>query len=134
MYAYMRSKGYSNTGVVLQSYLYRTNNDLRKHNSECACVRLVKGAYKESPELAFPKKSDVDQNFDALTKSLIDSSKSNNCPQLSQDGKIPPMVAIGSHDPKRLEFACKYTMQLSFKCYMVSGATYKKNIIRMDIR
>jgi proline dehydrogenase len=112
MYAYLRSNGYANTGVVLQSYLYRTSQDLQKLNAERAFVRLVKGAYKEPPELAFPKKSDVDLNFDALANLLIDSSKSNNCPELSQDGRIPPLVAIGSHDPQRLEFAFNYATQV----------------------
>jgi proline dehydrogenase len=108
MYHLMRKKGFNNTGIVVQSYLFRTEKDTRELIEAGACFRLVKGAYKEPPELAFPKKSDVDANFDLLTQIMIDSSKPANCPCLSEDGRFPPIPAIGSHDPKRLEFAKIY--------------------------
>lgn len=50
-------------GVVLQSYLYRTQDDVRHMNELRARVRLCKGAYKEPPEVAFPEKKDVDANY-----------------------------------------------------------------------
>jgi proline dehydrogenase len=105
----MRRKGFQNTGVVVQSYLYRTEKDTRDLLTERACIRLVKGAYKEPPELAFPKKADVDANFDLLTQIMIDHINATGSPILSADGRIPPIPAIGSHDPKRLEFARMYS-------------------------
>ena len=51
--------GYRNIGVVLQSYLYRTERDLRRMNELGARVRLVKGAYHESASVAFQQKPDV---------------------------------------------------------------------------
>jgi len=108
MYREMRGKGFQNTGVVVQSYLYRTEKDTRELLEAGACFRLVKGAYKEPPELAFPKKADVDANFDLLTQIMIDSAKVASSPTLSPDGRIPPIPAIGSHDPKRLDFARTY--------------------------
>jgi proline dehydrogenase len=105
MYREMFGKSYKNTGVVVQSYLYRTEKDTRELLEERARFRLVKGAYKEPPELAFPKKADVDANFDLLTQIMIDAAKSAGSPTLSADGRIPPIPAIGTHDPKRLEFA-----------------------------
>ena len=77
-----------------------------------ACFRLVKGAYKEPPEVAFPKKADVDANFDLLTQIMIDSAKAAGSPTLSEDGRIPPIPAIGSHDPKRLDFAKTYAEKI----------------------
>lgn len=113
MYRDMRGKGFQNTGVVVQSYLYRTEKDTRELLEEGACFRLVKGAYKEPPELAFPKKADVDANFDLLTQIMIDSAKVAGSPSLSTDGRIPPLPAIGSHDPKRLDFARTYAEKVS---------------------
>lgn len=108
MYREMRGKGFQNTGVVVQSYLYRTEKDTRELLEAGACFRLVKGAYKEPPELAFPRKADVDANFDLLTQIMIDAAKVAGSPTLSEDGRIPPIPAIGSHDPKRLDFARTY--------------------------
>lgn len=100
--------GLKNCGVVIQSYLYRSVKDVENISRETTRVRLCKGAYKEPPDIAFPKKSDVDHNFDRITKMLIDSSVTHGCPVISEDGKTPPIPAIGSHDPERLDFAKNY--------------------------
>ena len=55
--------GFQNTGTVLQSYLRRTPDDLERMIALGARVRLVKGAYKEPDEVAFPDKADVDRMF-----------------------------------------------------------------------
>jgi proline dehydrogenase len=109
MFREMRAIGFKNTGLVVQSYLYRTEKDTRELIEEGVCFRLVKGAYKEPPELAFPKKADVDANFDLLTQIMIDAAIKAGCPPVSADGRIPPIPAIGSHDPKRLDFARMYS-------------------------
>lgn len=54
---------YENVGLVLQSYLYRSLDDLKKLIPEKANLRLVKGAYKESSRVAFEDKKEVDLNF-----------------------------------------------------------------------
>ncbi|RID85388.1 proline dehydrogenase [Peribacillus asahii] len=61
-------KMYDGVGLVLQAYLYRTEQDLRDLGQISANLRLVKGAYKESPEVAFPKKADVDKNYLKIIK------------------------------------------------------------------
>jgi proline dehydrogenase len=111
IYRKMYAKGFMNTGIVIQSYLYRTEMDVRGLFSMGTRFRLVKGAYKEPPELAFPKKKDVDSNFDILTQIILEASKASGSPTLSEDGCYPPILAIGSHDPKRLDFARKYAMK-----------------------
>jgi len=113
VYYEMRNKGFQKTGVVVQSYLYRTEKDMRELLNAGACFRLVKGAYKEPPDLAFPRKADVDTNFDLLTQIMIDATKVAGSPILSADGRIPPIPAIGSHDPKRLEFAMAYAEKVN---------------------
>jgi proline dehydrogenase len=58
-------------GVCLQSYLFRTRQDLEDVTARGIGVRLVKGAYNEPPNLAFPKKSDVDANYLALAQQML---------------------------------------------------------------
>jgi proline dehydrogenase len=60
-------------GTVIQSYLYRSEDDVKLLLSEGIRIRLCKGAYKESPEIAFPKKEDVDANYVKLAKMLVTS-------------------------------------------------------------
>lgn len=59
---------YGNVGIVIQAYLYRTEQDVADLNALKANLRLVKGAYKESAEVAYPKKSDVDENLKRIIK------------------------------------------------------------------
>ena len=58
-------------GVCLQAYLFRTRQDLEDITSRGIGVRLVKGAYNEPAEVAFPKKSDVDANYYALAQQML---------------------------------------------------------------
>jgi proline dehydrogenase len=60
-------------GAVIQSYLYRSEKDVAQLIADGIRVRLCKGAYKESPEVAFEKKSDVDSNYIELMKTLLKS-------------------------------------------------------------
>jgi proline dehydrogenase len=64
-------KDYPNAGVCLQAYLYRTKKDLDDLLPLSPAIRLVKGAYAEPPNIAYPKKSDVDSNFFALARVLL---------------------------------------------------------------
>ena len=60
-------------GVVIQSYLYRSQADVEQLLAEGIRVRLCKGAYKEPAEVAFPRKSDVDANYVKLIRLLLES-------------------------------------------------------------
>jgi proline dehydrogenase len=108
----LQKKGYDNVGTVLQSYLYRTEADARKLLENCTKIRLVKGAYQEPADKAFPKKADVDANYDLITKIMIDAALNSDCPKISNDGLFPPIPAIGTHDEKRLEFAKQYAAKV----------------------
>jgi proline dehydrogenase len=112
LFRQMRQKGFQRVGIVVQSYLYRTEKDTRDLLAEGACFRLVKGAYKEPPEVAFPKKTDVDANFDLLTQIMCDAALAAGAPTVSADGRIPPVPALGTHDPKRIEFAKNYAAKI----------------------
>lgn len=108
----MRGKGYENAGAVLQSYLYRSEEDARRLLGDKVAIRLVKGAYKEPEDKAFPKKADVDANFDLLAKIMLDAAMAAGCPKVSEDGRFPPMPAFGTHDDKRIAFAKQYAAKI----------------------
>ncbi|XKF67454.1 proline dehydrogenase family protein [Virgibacillus necropolis] len=61
-------KDYENLGTVLQAYLYETEDDITELNEYDPYLRLVKGAYKEAPEVAYPLKKDVDDNYKKIIK------------------------------------------------------------------
>jgi len=54
-------------GIVIQSYLYRSQADIEQLVAEGIRVRLCKGAYKEPAEVAFPSKADVDTSYVQLS-------------------------------------------------------------------
>jgi proline dehydrogenase len=60
-------------GVVIQAYLYRSQADVEQLLAEGIRIRLCKGAYKEPPEVAYPRKADVDAQFLKLSQMLLDS-------------------------------------------------------------
>jgi proline dehydrogenase len=60
-------------GAVIQAYLFRSEDDVEKLLAEGIRVRLCKGAYKEAGDIAFQKKSEVDQNYVKLMKRLMKS-------------------------------------------------------------
>src|SRR6202012_1180865 len=60
-------------GVVIQAYLSRSQADVEQLLAENIRIRLCKGAYKEPAEVAFPRKSDVDENFVRLSQILLAS-------------------------------------------------------------
>jgi len=85
---------FENVGLCLQAYLYRTKDDLENLLSISPSIRLVKGAYKESSDVAFPNKSDVDKNFVLLSEMLLKV-------RMDSFGTIPNSVqriGIGTHD------------------------------------
>ena len=112
LYHQMRAEGLDNTGVVIQSYLYRSEEDVKKILSAQGKIRLCKGAYQEPPQVAYPEKRDVDANYDRLAGLLIDAELAAGQPGLSSDGRIPPIPAIASHDEQRIKFAKEYAAKV----------------------
>jgi proline dehydrogenase len=97
---YRRARtAYPNVGVCLQAYLYRTKVDLENLLPLGAAIRLVKGAYREPREVAFPRKRDVDENFFALTQRLLS-------PEARRAGV---RVAIATHDRNLIRRVSDFT-------------------------
>ena len=79
-------KDYDNVGAVLQAYLYRSEEDVRSLSEIGANLRLVKGAYKESPKVAFPGKRQVDDNFRGLIRRQL--SNGHYCAIATHDSAV----------------------------------------------
>ncbi|MCL4559380.1 MAG: proline dehydrogenase family protein [Chloroflexi bacterium] len=116
VYWEMRKHGYDNLGVVIQAYLFRSEADLCELVEDQARVRLCKGAYKEPPQIAFPKKQDVDANYDHLTEILLERVAQEVREKGERGdidgGKFPPMPAIATHDPLRQQHALEVAERL----------------------
>ncbi|QHE53452.1 proline dehydrogenase family protein [Pontibacillus sp. HMF3514] len=84
---------YELIGTVLQAYLYRTVEDIEELDQYSPNLRLVKGAYKESPKVAFPEKKDTDDNFKKIIKMHLLNGN---------------YTAVATHDDEMIE----YTKQL----------------------
>ena len=80
--------GIDEVGIVLQSYLRRTYEDAQNLLTLPARIRLCKGAYNEAPEVAFPDKKDVDQNYVRVMQLLLSSGIYHG---------------IATHDPKMID-------------------------------
>jgi proline dehydrogenase len=90
---------HKNVGVVVQSYLYRSADDVARLVELGASVRLVKGAYDEPPEVAYPDKADTDANFVKLMEMLFGETA-------QASGVFP---AIATHDIKLINQARDHT-------------------------
>lgn len=79
---------FENVGFVLQSYLYRSEADLKAMLPLVPNVRIVKGAYLEPPDVAYPRKRDVDENYLKLAELALSSGG---------------YTAIATHDAKIID-------------------------------
>lgn len=87
---------YPNVGIAIQSYLLRSREDSSLIASRGGSIRLVKGAYKEPPGVAFQDKKDVDANYEAIMKELLLS------------GTRP---AIATHDERLINEAKRFASE-----------------------
>jgi proline dehydrogenase len=92
-------QGHRQIGTVIQSYLKRSEADIRRLNALGARVRLVKGAYQEPREVAYQKKSEVDAAFVELMQLLLDH------------GHYP---AIATHDPELIAATKRYARHRNY--------------------
>jgi proline dehydrogenase len=111
---------YKGVGVALQAYLYRTVKDVEDLIPLGPAIRIVKGAYLEPADVAYPKKSDVDENFYKLCTRLMaeDAQKTGTLLHIATHD-VPLADRIGAfidgrHVPaSAYEFAMLYGIQRS---------------------
>jgi proline dehydrogenase len=93
IYRRLREAGHDNVGTVLQAYLRRTPDDLEELLPLEPNLRLVKGAYLEPVELAFPHKSEVDAAYARLTERMLVAAGH---------------TALATHDERLIEHAIAF--------------------------
>jgi proline dehydrogenase len=96
-------------GQCVQSNLKRTSDDLERLADVPGKIRLVKGAYDESPDISYKEKSKVDERYRADLETLFESYEGD--------------IAVGSHDPEMIEYAAELSPQhdRSFEVQMLMG-------------
>jgi proline dehydrogenase len=92
IYRRLRESGRDRVGCVLQAYLYRTPSDLEALLPLAPNLRLVKGAYLEPPEKAYPRKRDVDHAYARLLERALPSGA---------------YVAVATHDERLIDHAIR---------------------------
>jgi proline dehydrogenase len=102
---------YGAVGIVIQSYLHRSESDVDKLSAAKIRVRLCKGAYLEPDTVAFPRKADVDRNYLELTRYLL------------LKGAYP---ALATHDEALIRQTCRFVTERkiprdSFEFQMLYG-------------
>ena len=88
--------GLNDVGIVLQSYLRQTYDDAQELLAIPARIRICKGAYNELPDVAFPDKKDVDDNYVRVMKLLLSSGTYHG---------------IATHDPRMIEATVAFAEQ-----------------------
>ncbi len=93
-------EAYDNLGVVIQAYLFRSEQDVRRLVDEGAWVRLVKGAYKEPHTIAYAQKADTDAAFVRLAEMMLDAKARTQGVFLS----------VASHDDAMIQAVQRYAV------------------------
>lgn len=90
--------------AVIQAYLYRSEQDIRRLSEKSVPIRLCKGAYREPPDVAYQQKTDVDRNYIRLMKLLL------------QEGSYP---GIASHDEQVVNECLRFVAEkgISPECF-----------------
>jgi proline dehydrogenase len=119
-------QSYSAVGAVIQAYLYRSEGDVKELIRRKVSVRLCKGAYNEPSTLAFPNKTDVDENFLRLMRLLLESRLYHR---------------IATHDPRMIEETRRAATELGllknqFEFQMLYGVNraWQKRLVERGYR
>lgn len=112
-------KDYHNVGTVIQAYLYRAEQDVK--DLQGIPLRLVKGAYKESPKVAYQEKSQIDENFKNIIRIHLSSGS---------------YTAIATHDDQIVDYVKRWAreQQISkeqFEFQMLYGF---RNQLQVDLQ
>lgn len=100
LYRRFRADGFTNTGIVIQSYMFRSEEDIRSLISLKPSIRLCKGIYKESPEIAYQGKESVRNNFKQLFNLIMENGL---------------YIGIATHDDPLIDYAREYIIKNGIK-------------------
>lgn len=94
LYRGLREEFGAQVGVAIQAYLYRSADDLAQLASTDAVIRIVKGAYLESPDIVFSEKAQIDENYTRLVEQYL--------------GNEGAFLDIATHDDKMIAAAQQF--------------------------
>jgi proline dehydrogenase len=117
IYRRLREAGHDNVGAVLQSYLYRSETDLESLLPLQPNVRIVKGAYREPPDVAYPKKADVDAAFRRLVERSV-AEGGFTAAATHDERLIDHALSLGT-GPDRLELQMLYGVRMQLQLDLV---------------
>jgi proline dehydrogenase len=108
-------KKFDNVGVAIQAYLKRSEEDVNRILDAKGMIRLVKGAYNESPKIAFKRKNEINENYSKLMRLIFERGQG---------------FAIATHHEKLIEEAAELskTRNVDFEFEMLMGIRDKKKI------
>jgi proline dehydrogenase len=108
-------------GIVIQAYLFRSAQDIAQLTQDGIRIRLCKGAYKEPASIAFPEKSDVDQNYVKLMKMLLTSGIFHGIATHDEAmiAATKQFVAERGIDPRSFEFQMLYGIRRDLQTALV---------------
>ncbi len=92
MYRRLRADGFKNTGVVIQAYMRRSEDDVYALVEEGTNIRLCKGIYNESPSIAFKERQEIRENYLKLLRIILEAGS---------------YVGIATHDDYLIDGACE---------------------------
>jgi proline dehydrogenase len=114
---------YGSVRAVIQAYLYRSEGDIQSLCRQSIPVRLCKGAYRESSDVAFPRKKDVDANYGRLMLQLLDCGTYPALATHDQTILNRAMECIRERNiaPERFEFQMLYGVRRDLQRRLVAG-------------
>jgi proline dehydrogenase len=125
-YILLHKYGREHIGIVIQSYLYRSEADLSKLGKYKVNVRIVKGAYKEPPEVAYQSKREVDASYIRL----VESHMSQGC-----------YTAVATHDEKIIRIVKRFVEdnritkdQFEFQLLYGVGGRLQRRLVKEGYR
>jgi proline dehydrogenase len=118
IYRRLRDAGHDNVGTVLQSYLYRSGEDLESLLPLNPNLRIVKGAYKEPASVAYPKKADVDAAYRRLVARSI--AAGGFTAVATHDEKLIDHALVLDPGPERMELQMLYGVRTRLQLDLVA--------------
>ncbi len=118
IYRRLREAGHENVGTVLQAYLYRSEQDLESLLPLKPNLRIVKGAYKEPPEVAYPKKADVDAAYVRLMERSL--AESGFTAVATHDERLIDRAIAIDPGPERMELQMLYGVRTQLQLALVA--------------
>ena len=118
IYRRLRECGHENVGTVLQSYLYRSEDDLESLLPLQPNLRIVKGAYNEPASIAYPKKDDVDAAYRRLVERSV--AAGGFTAVATHDEKLVDHALAVDPGPERMELQMLYGVRTQLQLDLVA--------------